>query len=85
MARSMAPLYDGHDYYKRMFELQEKLRKRQVCHIFQDKSYECGNTVVDNITKFSVRRREFDWRSDSPCSCESPVTGEFRIRLEFEN
>ncbi|EGI70279.1 hypothetical protein G5I_01038 [Acromyrmex echinatior] len=26
----MAPLYDGHDYYKRMFELQEKLRKRQV-------------------------------------------------------
>ncbi|EFN74957.1 hypothetical protein EAG_01272 [Camponotus floridanus] len=26
----MAPLYDGHDHYKRMFELQEKLRKRQV-------------------------------------------------------
>ncbi|KYN14037.1 hypothetical protein ALC57_13621 [Trachymyrmex cornetzi] len=29
MARSMAPLYDGHDYYKRMFELQEKLRKSE--------------------------------------------------------
>ncbi|XP_011163767.1 uncharacterized protein LOC105198658 isoform X2 [Solenopsis invicta] len=25
----MAPLYDGHDYYKRMFELQEKLRKSE--------------------------------------------------------
>ncbi|KAL0133118.1 hypothetical protein PUN28_000709 [Cardiocondyla obscurior] len=32
MACSMAPLYDGHDYYKRMFELQEKLRKRHdIC------------------------------------------------------
>ncbi|CAL1684523.1 unnamed protein product [Lasius platythorax] len=30
MARSMTPLYDGHDYYKRMFELQEKLRKSEV-------------------------------------------------------
>ncbi|XP_011135179.1 uncharacterized protein LOC105180669 [Harpegnathos saltator] len=25
----MAPLYDGHDYYKKMFELQEKLRKSE--------------------------------------------------------
>ncbi|XP_029158106.1 LOW QUALITY PROTEIN: uncharacterized protein LOC114930511 [Nylanderia fulva] len=29
MARSMAPLYDGNNYYKRMFELQEKLRKSE--------------------------------------------------------
>ncbi|XP_012231386.2 titin homolog [Linepithema humile] len=29
MTRSMAPLYDNHDYYKRMFELQEKLRKSE--------------------------------------------------------
>ncbi|XP_014473397.1 PREDICTED: uncharacterized protein LOC106743743 isoform X1 [Dinoponera quadriceps] len=25
----MAPLYDGHDYYRKMFELQEKLRKSE--------------------------------------------------------
>ncbi|RLU23281.1 hypothetical protein DMN91_003484 [Ooceraea biroi] len=29
MARNMALLYDGHDYYKKMFELQEKLRKSE--------------------------------------------------------
>ncbi|KAL6448984.1 hypothetical protein ACFW04_000606 [Cataglyphis niger] len=29
MARSMASLYDGHDHCKRMFELQEKLRKSE--------------------------------------------------------
>ncbi|XP_029679659.1 uncharacterized protein LOC115245469 isoform X2 [Formica exsecta] len=29
MARSMASLYDGHDHYKRMFELREKLRKSE--------------------------------------------------------
>lgn len=89
MARSMAPLYDGHDYYKRMFELQEKLRKRQV-HSFhtgiiaRTRDYR-GTMIVDNVANFLARRKGYDWRSDSMCSYENLVTGEWVYVRKSEN
>lgn len=118
---SMAPLYDGHDYYKRMFELQEKLRKRQVyivtrtlftrlrdfdAYHFLPKLFLSINfytlttqhkhdfllassdfhrlpSITMMLRIVAARRREYGWRSDSACSCESLVTGEFSISSRF--